>query len=57
MTEIDLDVFFKEHFENIDNIIIDTMIEDGPDGHCDGHGLISEKVINYIKINLRALKT
>ena len=28
-------------FQELDNAIADLMIEFGPDGHCDGHGVIA----------------
>ena len=31
----------KEKKEEIKNIISDIMINDGPDGHCDGAGVIA----------------
>lgn len=34
-----------EEKENIENIVSDIMINDGPDGHCDGSGVIT----NYIE--------
>lgn len=31
--------------DEIDSVIVNIMIEDGPDGHCDGHGIITDFII------------
>lgn len=31
--------------EDIDEVVIDIMINFGPDGHCDGHEIITEFII------------
>ena len=31
--------------EQIENIISDIMINDGPDGHCDGHEIITDFIV------------
>ena len=31
--------------EEIDSLISDIMIEDGPDGHCDGHEIITAFIV------------
>lgn len=31
--------------EEIDNIIVEIMVKDGPDGHCDGHEIITSFII------------
>lgn len=37
--------------EEIDDLIADIMIEDGPDGHCDGHEIITDFIVNLLKGN------
>lgn len=32
-------------YEKIETIISDIMINDGPDGHCDGSGVIADFVV------------
>ncbi len=31
--------------EEIDDLVSDIMIEDGPDGHCDGHEIITDFIV------------
>lgn len=31
--------------EEIDNVICQIMIKDGPDGHIDGHGIITDFIV------------
>lgn len=31
--------------QEIDNLVAEIMINDGPDGHCDGHEIITAFVI------------
>jgi hypothetical protein len=31
--------------EEIDYLVADIMIEDGPDGHCDGHEIITGFIV------------
>ncbi len=31
--------------EEIDDLVVDIMIEDGPDGHCDGHEIITDFIV------------
>ena len=35
--------------EEIDDLIADIMIEDGPDGHCDGHEIITAFIAELLK--------
>lgn len=35
--------------EAIDRRIITIMIEDGPDGHCDGHEIITDYVMSLLE--------
>lgn len=49
------DKYLEQFFDEIDNIVIDTMITDGPDGHCDGHEIITRKIIDYLKSKLANL--
>ena len=35
-------------FNEVDDIVADTMCSDGPDGHCDGHELIARRVIDHL---------
>ena len=32
-------------YEEIEDAIVDIMINDGPDGHCDGSGVIARFVV------------
>lgn len=48
---IDFDMLFDE----IDDIITDTMIEHGPDGHCDGHEIITTNIIDFLKSKLELI--
>ena len=34
--------------EEIDNLIVDIMIVDGPDGHCDGHEIITAFIVELL---------
>lgn len=34
--------------EEIDDLIVDIMIEDGPDGHCDGHEIITAFIVELL---------
>jgi hypothetical protein len=34
--------------EEIDDLVSDIMIEDGPDGHCDGHEIITEFILELL---------
>ena len=34
--------------EEIDYLVADIMIEDGPDGHCDGHEIITAFIVELL---------
>ena len=34
--------------EEIDDLVADIMIEDGPDGHCDGHEIITAFIVELL---------
>lgn len=38
-----------EETEKIDDKIVEILIEHGPDGHCDGHEILTEYVVNLLK--------
>lgn len=35
--------------EEIDNVVCNIMIEDGPDRHIDGHGVITDFILSLLK--------
>lgn len=39
----------EQKFKQIENVIIDIMTKDGPDGHCDGSEIITEFIMAIIE--------
>ena len=45
-----------ELIEAVDNAVCDAMIEDGPDGHIDGHNVITNAALRVIEEAVSALR-